>query len=286
MSAQTLTRLFVTTPTVCRFRGDRDAFGLARVPVELDDSDDGESDDFGPRAGRARREGTSVRRALDDSDSDDGELTREQKDKVDEDLNVITAHMRQALRDKKRRGWGYVNLAQYLFFWFFYMVVVYIQSDAFNAYKVVSSVRQAMIPLNDDGSPKTTMQQPTEILEWLVQTTMPVWVDETCGDGTCNEPFEFPAYGRFGCRADCGMNTNLTTMLLQVRADFRDDLYSARAHERGVLEPVQTRRGGEKGGFPGRVLVGGGQDLLEDQGESPRDGERTSGLAVVRQHQG
>ena len=55
MSAQTLTRLFVTTPTVCRFRGDRDAFGLARVPVELDDSDDGESDDFG-RARRTREE--------------------------------------------------------------------------------------------------------------------------------------------------------------------------------------------------------------------------------------
>ena len=94
MSAQTLTRLFVTTPTVCRFRGDRDAFGLARVPVELDDSDDGESDDFA-RGWTREREATSVRRALDDSDSDDGELTREQKDKVDEDLNVITIYDRR-----------------------------------------------------------------------------------------------------------------------------------------------------------------------------------------------
>ena len=145
---------------------------------------------------------------------------------MDEDLNVITADLRQQFVIKSAPGGGYVNLFQYLFFCAFYFVVVFIQADVYHAYAVVSSVRRAVVPLDDDGSPKTTMQQPTEILDWLVETAFPVWVDEVCGDGTCNEPFEFPAYGRFGCRADCGSNANLTTMLLQVRADFRDDLYS------------------------------------------------------------
>jgi hypothetical protein len=61
---------------------------------------------------------------------------------------------------------------------------------------------------------------------YIVDAAVPVWVNEVCGDGVCSEPFEFLAYGRFGCRSDCGVNANLTTVLLQVRADFRDDLYS------------------------------------------------------------
>ena len=106
------------------------------------------------------------------------------------------------------------------------MVVVYVQSDVYNAFTVVSSVRNSFVPHDDDGLPLGRMTEPTEILDWLVDAALPVWVNELCGDGTCNEPFEFPAYGRFGCRSDCGVNTNLTTVLLQVRADFRDDLYS------------------------------------------------------------
>lgn len=35
----------------------------------------------------------------------------------------------------------------------------------------------------------------------LLQT---VWVDPICGDGTCEAPFEFAAFSRFGCKADCG----------------------------------------------------------------------------------
>jgi hypothetical protein len=88
-------------------------------------------------------------------------------------------------------------------------------------------------------------------LDWLAETAFPVWVDEVCGDGTCNEPFEFPAYGRFGCRADCGSNTNLTTMLLQVRADFRDDLYSPRALMSAAAWNLCKRdEAAKKAGFP------------------------------------
>jgi hypothetical protein len=41
-----------------------------------------------------------------------------------------------------------------------------------------------------------------------------------CGDGVCEHPWEFPAWGRFGCRADCGVNTNTTPVVINVRADF------------------------------------------------------------------
>ena len=30
------------------------------------------------------------------------------------------------------------------------------------------------------------------------------WTEAACGDGVCESPFEFPAFHRFGCQADCG----------------------------------------------------------------------------------
>ena len=38
----------------------------------------------------------------------------------------------------------------------------------------------------------------------LGNVVMHAWRDAVCGDGTCNSPHEFPSFGRFGCKADCG----------------------------------------------------------------------------------
>jgi hypothetical protein len=59
-----------------------------------------------------------------------------------------------------------------------------------------------------------------------VEAVEPVWQSTVCGDGTCNNPFEFPSYGRFGCRPDCGAASDLTNVLVQIKADFRDDFTS------------------------------------------------------------
>ena len=47
------------------------------------------------------------------------------------------------------------------------------------------------------------------------------WKDPVCGDGVCEEPYEFPAYGRFGCRADCGDAKDAVDTLVTVSSDFR-----------------------------------------------------------------
>ena len=44
-----------------------------------------------------------------------------------------------------------------------------------------------------------------------------------CGDGVCERPFEYAAYGRFGCRADCGRLQdiqNLTAVQIDLQFDF------------------------------------------------------------------
>ncbi|CAI5516018.1 unnamed protein product [Closterium sp. Naga37s-1] len=51
------------------------------------------------------------------------------------------------------------------------------------------------------------------------------WQDPPCGDGLCDQPLEFPAFGRFGCEADCGTFPNLTSVSIH----FTTSLSSAAA---------------------------------------------------------
>lgn len=39
------------------------------------------------------------------------------------------------------------------------------------------------------------------LYEWLSGFVQSSWVDPVCGDGKCELPFEYPSYGRFGCKA-------------------------------------------------------------------------------------
>lgn len=40
------------------------------------------------------------------------------------------------------------------------------------------------------------------MLEYLgSKVLLPIWKDPVCGDGNCEWPWEYPAWGRFGCRA-------------------------------------------------------------------------------------
>lgn len=38
--------------------------------------------------------------------------------------------------------------------------------------------------------------------------------------GKCEYPWEFPAFGRFGCESDCGTSANTTKIAVNIRADF------------------------------------------------------------------
>ena len=102
----------LTPPFSCffphRLRGARDALGLARVPIDLDDDDDDEYDgrrDATPQ--RAAPRGDPRASGFGDvkdfprdpaDDSDDGALDASQKHAVDADLNAITADLRKQVR--------------------------------------------------------------------------------------------------------------------------------------------------------------------------------------------
>ena len=43
-----------------------------------------------------------------------------------------------------------------------------------------------------------------------------VFADSVCGNGVCEPPLEYPAVGRFGCAADCGLHPNRTSLRIDV----------------------------------------------------------------------
>ena len=59
------------------------------------------------------------------------------------------------------------------------------------------------------------------------------WTDARCGDGRCEAPFEFPEYGRFGCKADC----NLLTATAQI-TKIQIDIYYNFSHPKGSVSPI------------------------------------------------
>uniref|UniRef100_A0A7S0S4K2 Uncharacterized protein n=1 Tax=Chlamydomonas leiostraca TaxID=1034604 RepID=A0A7S0S4K2_9CHLO len=113
----------------------------------------------------------------------------------------------------------YRHVAWYSLFVAAYMVVLYLQASAYKSGDVVQTLKKAFMP--DNGATTMTFKNEDEVLNYLgTKVLLPIWKDPVCGDGNCEWPWEFPAWGRFGCRADCGLNPNTTSVVVNVRADF------------------------------------------------------------------
>lgn len=114
----------------------------------------------------------------------------------------------------------YRHVAWYSLFVAAYMVVLYLQASAYQSGEVVKTLKQAFMPEGATGS-TVTFQSEAEVLDYIGnQVLAPIWKDPVCGDGKCEWPWEFPAWGPFGCKADCGSNTNTTKIVVNVQADF------------------------------------------------------------------
>lgn len=85
----------------------------------------------------------------------------------------------------------------------------HVQASSFQSGEVVATLKAALLP---DGSTNTmTFSSEDQVLAYLGnQIIQPIWKDPICGDNKCEAPWEFPAWGPFGCEADCGLNPNTT----------------------------------------------------------------------------
>lgn len=115
-----------------------------------------------------------------------------------------------------RFTWPHVRQAriQSLYFW-----APCSQAAAYQSGGVVATLRALVAP-----SPPATglrFSSEREVLAFVGNRLLaPIWVDPVCGDGKCEAPWEFPAWGRFGCHADCGAHPSTRQMVVAVLADF------------------------------------------------------------------
>ncbi|MEW5304614.1 MAG: hypothetical protein WDW36_007214 [Sanguina aurantia] len=112
----------------------------------------------------------------------------------------------------------YRHVAWYSAFVAAYMAVLYLQANAYKSGEVVATLKATFMP---DGESTMTFQSESDVLAYLgQQVVLPIWTDPVCGNGICEWPWEFAAWGSYGCKADCGVNANTTQIVVGVRADF------------------------------------------------------------------
>lgn len=120
--------------------------------------------------------------------------------------------------DRQQRRWtNYSQLCGFFLIVILLLFVLWIQRGAQVGFQVHKAVRMNIV----DSFQYSRFNSPTEILTWLERLADQHWVDPPCGDGQCDQPFEFPSYSRFGCRADC---SSLSLVALDVHP-LQVDLY-------------------------------------------------------------
>ncbi|CAI5983999.1 unnamed protein product, partial [Closterium sp. NIES-65] len=101
-----------------------------------------------------------------------------------------------------------------------FVAMVYLQADSSRTFQVTSA-HSVLIPSNFAPDSSNRFAGAGEFYSWLNNSIIQqFWQDPPCGDGTCDQPFEFPAFGRFGCEADCGTFPNLTSVSIHFTTSF------------------------------------------------------------------
>lgn len=114
---------------------------------------------------------------------------------------------------------AYRAAAAYVLFVALYMAALYAQAAAFGAAPAVGALRRAL--LDDPSRPALAFASGAQVLAYLGNRVVrPAWTDPVCGDGRCERPWEFPAWGPFGCRADCGAEPRTARVVVAATADF------------------------------------------------------------------
>ena len=122
-------------------------------------------------------------------------------------------------------------LFSFLVFVSFYLSILYLQRSAEEAYMLTSTLKSALVPEDAELSGSQ------DVRDWIEGVVTTTWVDARCGDGRCEAPFEFPEYGRFGCKADCDLLTNAAQI-----TKIQIDIYYNFSHPKGSVSPIDLMR--------------------------------------------
>eukprot|EP00271_Cylindrocystis_brebissonii_P009571 TRINITY_DN2455_c0_g1_i1.p1 TRINITY_DN2455_c0_g1~~TRINITY_DN2455_c0_g1_i1.p1 ORF type:complete len:1223 (-),score=139.73 TRINITY_DN2455_c0_g1_i1:88-3756(-) len=134
----------------------------------------------------------------------------------------------EQLTRSRKHARQYASLGGFLLFAAVYFAILYLQADSQTCYEISSSHYNLLPPGWTGNSPVSFPNAPYDLLGWInssiIQT---IWANPPCGDGVCATPAEYPSFGRFGCRADCGVLANLTSISVILSNEFSTEVARA-----------------------------------------------------------
>jgi hypothetical protein len=132
----------------------------------------------------------------------------------------VVEQAKQVVEDHVKRKADYKSLLLFFSYFILYVTILLLQNDASSMYKMQKSIQNAFLPTSTEYINKN------QFLFWLQQSVLSnSFVDPVCGNGLCEGPVEFPAFGdsskpAHGCLADCGMYPNTSKIEIRLTSHF------------------------------------------------------------------
>jgi hypothetical protein len=142
---------------------------------------------------------------------DDKGPKSEQHEKYLDDMAVDGL---KALAEKRlqRRSDYYSTIVLFVFGCVFFATIC-MQMNASQGFSIENPLLRAYI--GDLDAESYVINRAEDILDWLDTAVVgAAFEDAQCGNGQCEEPFEYPGFGRFGCEADCGKYQKTSNIML------------------------------------------------------------------------
>jgi len=206
---------------------------FTQLARKYDSNQDGVLDESEARdAAAVYGRGFTENRDLFDRDKD-GNLDELELRMAERGETVISAwrllgRLRGRMREWRNKKAAYSNLIFFLVFVAFYLALLFEQRKAFLAFSI-SDTLSAWFPDEE------MYHSPDEILDWVQSGMVELWRDPVCGDGTCEPPFEFPAFGRVGCLADCEAQIEVTPLYFSLTAHYPTNTLTTLADQDSFL---------------------------------------------------
>lgn len=98
----------------------------------------------------------------------------------------------------------------------FFAVVLVLQRDVSEIFSISSAIFTTLV--GDLPMETMALTSKHDFTEWFRSSIVDqVFTDSSCGNGVCEEPDEFPGFGRFGCIPDCGYYLKRTTIIINLK---------------------------------------------------------------------
>ena len=138
----------------------------------------------------------------------------------------IAEHIREAIWTNHDRSRGYGACVWFLITFVIFIALITTTLKTERNFDIRRAIAEAMgeetlLRMRDGDNPNNKKYITTNN-SWLSDIIDPIFQDLPCGDGKC-QPLEEASWRGYGCQADCGTYSNVTSVEVSLTWNFRDD---------------------------------------------------------------